>query len=245
VDKPSLADAQAKLCRARKHLADLKGQIEAFRQTRPYRMALEGDIDNGEYAVIFRPLPLPKEIALTIGDCIANLRSALDHLVYAVAWLDSGTPQDDTQFPITDSPEKFESAKRRGRLAGMSDEHVAYIELLQPYNGGGWLATLRDLSNPDKHMHVVVAGPQTLADIQVADSTQDSAEQSQRLFGGAFPGALFVHVDFDVALYEAFADRTRVIPALEMFESQISKLVEEFEPAFKGKGNAQNHSTPL
>jgi hypothetical protein len=45
-------------------------------------------------------------------------------------------------------------------LRGVNDPHVRTIESLQPYRGVAWTATLRDLSNPDKHREPLQLGVQ-------------------------------------------------------------------------------------
>lgn len=225
--EPSLADSRAKLCRARDHLAALEAETKKHWKRRPYDLSIEGDVDTGEYVVSLRPREPPKEYGLIIGDVIANLRGALDYLVYALAWLDSGFPQEQTQFPIADTLEQFESTKAR-RLKGLSPAHVAAIEALQPYNGGDWLARLRDLSNTDKHMHLSLVQPDAVGDIDSRDSADKETGS-----GAGFTGILYVHVDFDIALYETFPEGGPVIGTLHVLESQVRDLIEEFQPAFE------------
>jgi hypothetical protein len=71
-----------------------------------------------------------------------------------LARLDTGKPQDGTQFPIEDKPKAFKHRQKRGSLKGLNERHVAKIEALQPYNGCDWTKTLRDISNPDKHRNI-------------------------------------------------------------------------------------------
>jgi hypothetical protein len=46
-------------------------------------------------------------------------------------------------------------------LRGLSDHHIRAIEALQPYKGIEWTKTLRDISNPDKHRHLIPVQVQT------------------------------------------------------------------------------------
>lgn len=93
-----------------------------------------------------------------LGDCIHNLRSALDHLICQLTLLDGGTMADceQTQFPIASKCEgQFESMANH-RIPGLSKKHRAMVKRLQPYHrgDGAWkhpLAILADLSNADKH----------------------------------------------------------------------------------------------
>lgn len=89
-------------------------------------------------------------IAIIAGEAIYNIRAALDYLVFALAWKDSGQEQEMTQFPIDHKPSVFRE-HRKSRLKGVSKQNQDKIEGYQPYRGCTWSPVLRDLSNPDKH----------------------------------------------------------------------------------------------
>lgn len=85
------------------------------------------------------------------GEAIQNLRSALDHFVYAASGEELRT-----QFPIFTDPSDYER-KASGMLSGVPASTQASIERMQPYReapgspGMGALEQLRTLSNLDKH----------------------------------------------------------------------------------------------
>jgi len=56
----------------------------------------------------FPELPLNPKVPILAGEVIQSLRSALDYLIYDLAILDSGKPQDGTQFPAEGDPESFD-----------------------------------------------------------------------------------------------------------------------------------------
>jgi hypothetical protein len=100
------------------------------------------------------------------GDCVTNLRSALDHLVYAFAIRDTGNsvPPDSRklQFPICDSREAFDGDVRRKRLQGLSVKAQAFVERAQPYHRSHQslppvLTVLREFNDLDKHRLLNVA----------------------------------------------------------------------------------------
>jgi hypothetical protein len=97
-----------------------------------------------------------------LGDCVHNLRSCLDHLIWQVTLLDGGTPDGDTQYPIASKPEaQFERMANR-RIPGVSAKHRAMVKKTQPYHRGNSapvhpLSVLADLSNTDKHQVVHTA----------------------------------------------------------------------------------------
>jgi len=107
-------------------------------------------------AVTIRPLDPPSpRLAALAGEVVYHLRSALDFAVYAAVLADSGTPQQDTQFPIV-SDERDWGAQATRRLRGIAPWRREIVRTLQPFNGEAWAAMLRDLSNPDKHRHLTV-----------------------------------------------------------------------------------------
>jgi hypothetical protein len=119
------------------------------------------DREAGSYAFQGGEACVPNGISILTGEAVASQRAALDYLVYALAEFDSGDPQQRTQFPITDSPSRFEDVVKKRWLDGLTQEHRAGIETLQPYDGRDslqWLRALRELSNPDKHRHLSMLG---------------------------------------------------------------------------------------
>lgn len=91
----------------------------------------------------------PPEFGLIIGDCLHNLRSALDSLAYDLARACKGEPLPDdiaktSEFPIFIDPAKF--AEQRERKIGATAPDVqAVIEELQPYHGRNNFASLTSL----------------------------------------------------------------------------------------------------
>jgi hypothetical protein len=110
-------------------------------------------------------IPPPAEFRLIIGDCLHNLRSALDNLVYELAVQHTGMdplPENlasGVAFPIAGaqelSPDEF--LERYQSKIGLLDPRAqATIEEWQPYHRGEKFAAhplwkLNRLSNVDKH----------------------------------------------------------------------------------------------
>lgn len=170
---PSLDGAYRRVHRALEHIESLaqhEGGIA--RHMSPLRVLPDSEtselLPDGGRQFTSQVIELPNlppadpNWSILVGEAVYNLRAALDYLVFALAHLDSGSPQKQTQFPICRKPEEFLGQARR-RLAGVNETHVQAIEALQPYACEGpdsdWLARLADLSNPDKHRHLVVTIP--------------------------------------------------------------------------------------
>jgi hypothetical protein len=116
------------------------------------RTAASSSTDYGTTSCLAREREAPpEEWSLLAGEAIQNLRSSLDHIVYAA----SGE-RDWTQFPIFTSTDKYRE-KAPGMLPGVPDSVKLTIEKAQPYNsyapdpGQAMLEQLRLLSNLDKH----------------------------------------------------------------------------------------------
>jgi len=148
----------AKLSRADEHLRSLNEGLERFGEPDPYRVVLEPHGNTREYvarAFIEKPVP-SVEWALLFGDCLYNLRSALDHLAWELSGPD---PPDKTEFPIFHDPEAFEDEGQGGglfKIRGINDTQArALIKDAQPcYRNRPKLAALwglQELSNRDKH----------------------------------------------------------------------------------------------
>jgi hypothetical protein len=154
-----LDGAFERLDRAQKHFAELCGHVATFRQE--YLDACRIYVEpNPPYEIHpFPPQTIdhPPIVSVLLGEIVYNLRSALDYLAFELARHDSGQIQENTQFPIDDTPEKF-ARSITTRLRGVSSAHVLLIEKLQPYTGCNWTEVLRDISNPDKHRQLTARG---------------------------------------------------------------------------------------
>jgi hypothetical protein len=182
-----IKDARAKLDRAGEHLDTLKREISDFQQADSHSIDAYTDPETGAYLLRVQPNAVPSKISAIVGDVLCNLRPTLDYLVYALAYLDSDAPQEGTQFPICDTADNFRR-KRKGWLKGLSADHVAAIEDLQPYDERDellWLRTLRDLSNPDKHKHLSVVATAVEGAFEVLDKPKRILK-SERTKGGSF-----------------------------------------------------------
>jgi hypothetical protein len=101
----------------------------------------------------------PAAIRLLIGDCVHNLRSALDNLIYELLVARHGDPPptkfvEYSEFPIFSQPMSAKARKRR--IGGIAPVVRTIIEGLQPYNRGQKFASdplwvLHELSRIDKH----------------------------------------------------------------------------------------------
>ena len=201
----SLANAFARTHRAQHHMAQIERELTSFWSFADLPDARETDHGmTGTFTFITGVL-VPDILSILIGECIYNLRAALDYLVYELAILDSGQIQDGTQFPIESTPARFES-RRNTYLKGLSDEHKEMIKTLQPFPERNWTSTLQSVSNPDKHRTLTIVNPSQRVDYPYSDARPD--------------------------YYLSFDDGSPVIPTLQDLHVQINNVLDSINVEF-------------
>lgn len=160
-----LAGARAKIERAREHFENLKSEADAFLQAEPYRLVPERDDDKVSARVHFDREPPYDRWGLILGDCVHNLRSALDHAVQEVAAAFTGQdpPPDygQLQFPILTEADYWTAKSRRYQIDTnhLPSAAIDIIEAAQPYHRGDktWpFLVVQNFDNADKHRKLAV-----------------------------------------------------------------------------------------
>lgn len=163
MDHP-LEGVRAKLDRGDKHLKALDRSIARLMESskRPrLRLRTEVHLKPGRpelICLIDYVSPLPLRFGAIAGDAIHNYRSALDQLIFELAFIDSGgVEQLKTAFPASDTHTNFNSSYVQSTLlSGLTKRHRAMVKRYQPCRGwDGYgphpIRLLDDLSNDDKH----------------------------------------------------------------------------------------------
>lgn len=151
--------AKLKIVRAYEHLKLLNDKVDGALALQPNAVIGKVESDTGDKVyraqITWQP---PREWGLILGDCVHNLRSALDHMVWDLVLLNGGTPGTDTEFPIyldgTQYGLQHEAARK---LGGVSPQAAEIIEQAQPNNAPThplWL--LRELDIVDKHRTILL-----------------------------------------------------------------------------------------
>lgn len=166
-----LTSVNAKLDRAFEHLDALNELIRRFGNTYPYVIQYDQlDDQRTEWQARLAGVRQQSTVAMSvvIGDCAHNFRSALDHLVAAIARDvlsadDFAKVEHVVQFPICTSEDCWKGALGRGRLKGVTGERLTKIKGKQPFNthnpaNNAPLALLANLDDIDKHrlLHTVI-----------------------------------------------------------------------------------------
>jgi hypothetical protein len=130
---------ERRLDRALYYLESLKAETRTWGEERPYRIWSDFDV-NVFYKlawleVVEQP---PAYLNLIVGDCVHNLRAALDNLALELALVNNGgrvsrSMEGDSGFPIFKQQNPSESKRM---LRGINKGAKKIIEDLQPYKRG-------------------------------------------------------------------------------------------------------------
>ena len=228
VTKPSLNEVNHRIDWAADNINLLKRSQCSIERPRPDELLLDGlpeyKEDSEGNIEIITPWLSVKEVydpswARLLSYAVSDLRSALEYLVYSLAWLDSGVEQKGTQFPICTRLEDFKKCVKQGYLRGVNSTHVAKIEAAQPFNGGCWLKDLSGLSNPDKHMHLTLV------------TTRNRIEDFEGSLG-LDPETGTQQVNLEMVFTRLIADSLPVIPLLEELHEKVRDTVGDFRSDF-------------
>lgn len=249
---PSLEGANAWLSRAEEHLADIRILCDALAETECDSMmaSIRFNSQPGEppsYAYSRPTSPVPSRVSVLVGEAIQAMRRSLDYLVYELAFVDSGREQEDTQFPIDESPKRFWRRLKRKRLGdhscfliGVKVKHAAAIERCQPYKGVDWTKTLNTLSNPDKHRYLTMAKSESKSTITWARARNATDHLVTRVAPDAFTFLLDVdpsmpndmYMKFHTSAFISFESRLRVVDTLDQLKAEVGDVLKDFAPCF-------------
>jgi hypothetical protein len=130
---------QQKLYHARLHFEACKAEMAGYFDSKPCRLVrdAESSVDNPTFTLRVTE-PVPARLTLLMGDCLQNLRSSLDYLVWElVLAAKNQQPSKDNMFPICITPEGFKKALNGRRLEGVNSTAADLIGWFQPHRAGG------------------------------------------------------------------------------------------------------------
>lgn len=241
---PPLESARLKIDRAEKHVRTLNQCVQRFLDRDPYPVTRHLEREGAEhvYRVHIRA-ETPGHFGTIVGDCLHNLRSALDSIVYDLSApsVPTLTEQEERSigFPIAFKPENYNGGSARFAPPAAQTE----IERSQPYcrppasEDHLWL--LHDFNRVDKHraVHVVPAtshGSQHTPYIGVEERFhplgpfEDGTELARFIFPSPQP-------DMDVNFRPMFSVSLRdgPVPAVVELESMAQLVRHHVLPRFE------------
>jgi hypothetical protein len=193
----SLRGPAAKVERARQQVGHLAVDVQSFLQRNPIHLRVDPHRKAGRQVpgqLVARAKDVrdpPLDWSLRGAEIIYNVRSALDQLVYQLAWANRrtagkrGRPRGLTAFPIARTEpdyERFRNPEQGGDpLAELHPDAIATIEHFQPFNPApahdppNQLPFISSISNEDKH-RVVRPILQTLSDFGMFQTSYDGCD---------------------------------------------------------------------
>jgi len=263
-----LTGVWAKLDRAVENLSQFNAGVQSFVNLKPYRGVVHFDSQTGEHVmVVFVHRHVPLTLSVIAGDCLHDLRSALDHLAFQMVLRHHGPITDSEErqieFPIHATLEGFNnSRKTQATLNLMSDGMRAAVKQVQPFQAttplGNVLAIVHSLNRIDKHrrLKLVYFSPggitpipphPPIAAIQpFAGKLEDGAEVTRVRF--VAPGE--VQVGFNLALHVAIdeGDGLLHLPSAEDFligaHYWLTTFVDEWDRRFFKEEERPSWSAP-
>ena len=161
----SLDGINGKIQRADENVRNLDTEISVFllANPHPYRVVKEFQNNGRDYVFkLYGELKVPLRFAVLAGEIIYQLRSSLDHLLWALVEKQGATHKSSHQFPIAATAEEFVEARKRRRIEGVSASAEKLIEAVQPYNAPdpkrSTLAAIDRWCIADKHRLLLVVG---------------------------------------------------------------------------------------
>jgi hypothetical protein len=214
--------------RAVLHRAELDAVLTEWLASGSYD--IRDDLEGGVHVVRLVLLrPIDPNFSLIFGDCVHNLRSSLDHMVFALAAAHEGQPLTGDEAIRSGFPVSGQAPLSRRQLDGI--EHVdpkarEFIEFVQPHHldasyQAHALWVLNQLDNIDKHrsVHLTVAGAIGAAIGGALGGGPVSVQQLEFRPGRVSPGQSEVElaryvasnaVDFEVAVGVCLDDSSPV-----------------------------------
>ncbi len=246
-----LEGPKLKIERANDHITELQSLVQIFCESQSYTSRLDVEPD-GQQAlkVIFDLSPFPSKIPVIIGDILFQLRSALDHLVCALAIHNGANKVSDISFPTGTSRDHFEKQAKE-RLHRLSLDAKAMVSNLEPYNGGKghWLRVLHSINIVDKHQALIPAAAatfQTNASLSFKPGIGRNVVSAPRLVplfereitvmklpasATEIKGDLNVSIDIVFGNVE-FVKGEPVLSSLKQFSYLMNVIIIEFEERF-------------
>lgn len=162
-----MESVDAKISRAHEHFAELGRATSEYLGSTTRHFVLKCNDDRTSHWIVYwvdDPYP-PMRLSTLVGDCVFNMRSALDNLVCGL--IRTHTPAakcSGTRFPIQlEQSGYINDVEVHQVLAGLPPDAVPIIRNLQPFNRPEGtrrldpLFILNTLSNRDKHRAVMLS----------------------------------------------------------------------------------------
>jgi hypothetical protein len=241
---PSLDSARLKLARADHHLEWLAQDLRRITSENQAALPDHFRVEPGQRVEFVPPVAPGLAWGVVLGDCVQNLRAALDHTAWSLTPVSvrHANPKR-PQFPIFDDIDVYRD-RGQSRVADVDPAARAIIESLQPYNYSephiDPLHLLEVLSNIDKH-RIIHSVANVTSRVQ-ARTSRGSVQQVQDTTGAGLPtfaisaeGPEDVYSEWIVTFTVIFsnsddATNRRVVSTLRDIRKRVAEAVDALEP---------------
>jgi hypothetical protein len=164
----SLDSIRQKIDHAKTHLDLVKAEVKRYMDANQSEFVPNASSTPDQPTFTVKPKsPIPEIIGLIVGDCLQNLRTSLDYLVWELVLAAGNTPNKENMFPVAFKLKSFQDAVSAGRLQGVNPAAIALIESIQPYHDGQpdatSIAVLNELTNINKHRRLLLTDFSTIS----------------------------------------------------------------------------------
>lgn len=163
---PDLAGVWARLDHSDKHSAAMLSAIDDYLYSGVIKPRFSYDPEQSVVLLTLEDYEGPPEIALTAGDALQAVRSALNNVIIAMVRRAGAQSTRVHQFPIESRSNSRGRRELRSQVEGISQEDLRIVSRFQPST---WPASerdfhpfeqLRELTNWDKHQQLLLPGAQ-------------------------------------------------------------------------------------
>ncbi len=219
--------------RVKKHLTDL-GEMLTFMEREKKNSVVSYIQNKGLPSLVAGDkiiINFPMVTAITIGEFLYNIRTALDYMIFKLIKNHTIETKNFTNFPIVDTPDKFKTWRKSARLKGIDEVHIAALKRLQPYDGCDWTRALGKLSNIDKHREFTpLGGPTGITFYTVAEDANFSAIISPIISAKHPRTGVEMDMKFDIAPAISFYEGAPVMETLQKICLGVIETLKAFDP---------------
>jgi hypothetical protein len=184
----TLDDIRSKISWSRTRIEELDTIAKAFFKDGFYTIVLEQDAKGCLVSRFGNVRPFPIAYSLLIGEIAHQLRSSLDHLIFAVARPATPGQEQRVKFPLCSTGKRFRDMKSSS-LCNVPRGVLSLVESVQPYHcrkrpETRFLGQLQTIHNWDKHRSLTVASAvlrETNVELRIIG---DTSIIKHEIFGG-------------------------------------------------------------